>query len=196
MSSEPVIAKALISHLRMESGLTSIILPNVYMRKSPWEADVAKVNKTGWWQEYEIKCSVADFKADFAKGAGWGAFTTTKHQVYSSTGPTATGRASATHYVVPRKFYFVVPHGLLDGVDIPPHCGVMEYSEPKSHRRFGLVAITRQAPILKAATRLAPEDIFNLAVKASYRLGRQNLSEVIQAERTAASQEMEVATHD
>lgn len=46
-------------------GQHKYICPSVYLYR--WESDLISVTKSGFVHEYEIKCSKADYKADFKK---------------------------------------------------------------------------------------------------------------------------------
>ncbi len=164
------IQQSLAGWLRMGSQ-TSIILPNVFVGGSHWESDMIEVKKSGLWYEYEIKLSVADYRADFEKKQ-WNYVSDSlrKHDLYSSDQPIMCG----TRKLIPKpkQFFFVVPVGLLDGQDVPEHCGILEFTDPKVSRGWGISA-KRYPRTLKPATKLAPEAIFNLAVKASGRIRYQ-----------------------
>lgn len=170
------ISCALLRHLRFRAA-GCIILPNVYVGSSPWEADAIKVTKSCYWVEYEVKVSVADYRADFSKRRSrWVHDGMTKHEAYSSTDTISlSARHSNQHGVIPKpkQFYFVVPEGLLDGIDVPAHCGIIQVA-PDSLRIGWNVMVTRVAPNLKSPTKLETKDIFNLAAKASHRLAWQD----------------------
>jgi len=164
------IQHSLAGWLRMGSQ-TSIILPNVFVGGSNWESDMVEVKKSGLWYEYEIKLSVADYRADFEKKQfGYMHNSLRKHEAYASDQPIMLG----TRRLIPKpkQFYFVVPAGLLDAVEVPAHCGILEFTNPVKSRSWGISA-KRHPPILKPPTKLSPEWIFNLAVKASGRIRYQ-----------------------
>lgn len=164
------IQHSLAGWLRMGSQ-TSIILPNVFVGGSHWESDMIEVKKSGLWYEYEIKLTVADYRADFEKKQ-WNYVPESlrKHDAYASADPIMMG----TRKLIPKpkQFYFVVPAGLLDSQDVPEHCGILEFTDPASSRSWGISA-KRYPRNLKPATKLSPEWIFNLAVKASGRIRYQ-----------------------
>jgi len=137
---------------------------NVFLKDSPFEADAIRVTKACYWHEYEIKISVADYHADFQKTAGYGKQGDAKHDLYSS------DSAIVTRWGIrpkPKSFSFVVPIGLLEGIDVPAHCGIIEYGEKLTYWN---VKVKRPSPTLKNATKLTPEQIFNLACKAACRI--------------------------
>lgn len=83
-----------------------------------WECDVFQLTDSGYFKEYEIKLSVADYRADRLKGADgkrWGAEDENKHQFL------ATGSSRG-----PCEFHFVVPAGMLMAEPIPDWAGVIE----------------------------------------------------------------------
>lgn len=101
-----------------------------------WENDLFRVTKAGYWYEYEIKISAADFRADSQKSEseGWGADrqTRTKHDVLalSERGPS--------------RFFFVAPLALAERLlpDVPAWAGLLGFdrwmrelkSAPVRHR--------------------------------------------------------------
>lgn len=165
------ITHALLGHLRLR-GKGSIIMPNVYVDNSPWESDVIRVTKAGYWVEYEIKTSLADYRADFNKERSIGCLQPiNKHAAYQTKEAIELRRYRSEHsrqIPKPKHFYFVTPVGLLDNVELPPHCGLLEF-DPEAKRTWG-IRTQRRAPTLKPATQLGPEAIFGLAMKAAYRI--------------------------
>lgn len=156
------ISRHLICHLRASGS--AIVLPNIFIGCSSWESDVVRVTKSGCWSEYEIKVSVSDYKADFQKRRG----RIIKHQAYSSRDQITGRRYWATRtFPKPKQFYFVFPESLIDHAHVPPHCGIIEMT-PYAH---GIRAdVTRRAPVLKNHTKLSYDDMYSLALKASYRV--------------------------
>jgi len=160
------IQKALISWLKWIGG--RLILPNVYVKGSPWESDVVSVTAAYYWSEYEIKISLDDFRQDFCKIDTFGKTicptSILKHAAYASA-----GEINSHHHIIPKpkNFWFVVPGGLLDDEVVPEHCGIVEYGLEYGHWRLKW---TRPAPTLRSATKLDQAAIFNLAQKAAFRL--------------------------
>lgn len=74
-----------------------------------WEADLVSVTSSMYAHEFEIKISRSDFKADAQK--------ILKHKTLISKRRTYPG---------PSRFFYVVPTGLLDGLDVPEHAGLIE----------------------------------------------------------------------
>lgn len=73
-----------------------------------WECDVFELTPSGYFREYEIKMSRGDFLAD-ARKANDGV---TKHQrMRSNDGPT--------------RFWYVVPWGLVDSMEVPLWAGLI-----------------------------------------------------------------------
>ena len=143
---------------------------NVFLKNSPWEADLIRVMKSGFWHEYEIKLSVADYRNDFQKKVnGYVAGSPRKHAIYSSPDPFSwSGIRSSCRGVIPKPatFSFVIPKGLLDGIEVPKHCGVIEV-EVRGGGYAPRVAVRRKAPRLKKPTRLEAFHLFNLCQKRS-----------------------------
>lgn len=85
------------------------VLPNFYLG---YECDLISVTAAKLVYEYEIKVSVADFRADARK--------TEKHGVYRGEFP------CASKGTIPNFFFYVVPQELRDAVEplLPPHAGL------------------------------------------------------------------------
>jgi hypothetical protein len=155
------IRSKLIGYLRYTPG--TLIMPNVFVQGSPWESDVISVTKAFYWTEYEIKVTLSDYRADFGKAVSRYRKSITKHGVYASGDEVRIPHRSS--FPKPKRFYFVVPVGLLRDVDVPDHCGVMEASDDG---RWGISTV-RSAPILPGHRKLGERAIFLLAVKATRR---------------------------
>ncbi len=158
---------ALVRHLRMVAGAKSVlVMGNVTILGSPWEADVISVTNAYFWHEYEIKVTRADFRQDFQKQiSGFSKKSMKKHDVYA-------GSEIVTRWgdVIPRpkSFSFVVPKGLLDGLEVPKHCGMIEvYENDNGDCRL---KYKWSAPTLQKPTKLDQKQIFNLAQKAASRV--------------------------
>lgn len=74
-----------------------------------WESDFVSLNSSGYYIECEVKCSKADFKADFSKEK--------RHKCLSSKLPCRR----------PNKFLFVTPVGMIDVKEIPSYAGLLYY---------------------------------------------------------------------
>lgn len=165
------VTRGLLGHLRLHAA-SSIVLPNVYVGYSPWECDAIRVSKTYHWVEYEVKVSVADYRADFFKRQiRWKSDSLLKHDAYKSDEPIEVRSSYMDRITIipkPKQFYFVVPKGLLDAMDVPPHAGIIEF-DADGKRDWG-IKVKRRAPNLKQPTKLDAKTVFNLAAKASHRL--------------------------
>lgn len=93
-----------------------------------WECDLFELTPAGYFREYEVKLTRADFFADAKKGGydhsikiprddGWGfnPATVKKHDLLT---------AGSTRG--PVQFWFVTPAGILNLLDIPPWAGWIE----------------------------------------------------------------------
>ena len=158
------IQAALVGHLR--SNTRSIVLGNVFVKGSPWESDVIAVTGARYWHEYEIKVTRADYQADFAKRTNrFSPNSRTKHDCYADENELT--RRWGGCIPKPKSFTFVVPKGLLEGLDVPEHCGIIEYDKDNGY--WGMEHV-RAAPTLLKPTKLNPAQIFNLALKAAGRV--------------------------
>jgi len=109
---EFIIQNALYHHVLSKQH--SCIIPNIYLGSS--EADLISVTKAGYINEYEIKITRSDFKADFKKS---------KHSFLKDRQKTF--RA---------YFWFVTPEGLVDVDEIPEYAGFIAV---RKGRRVGWV---------------------------------------------------------
>lgn len=135
-----------------------LLLENVFLLKSPWECDLIDVTENGFYTEYEAKVSVADFKADFRKRS----YSLNKHEYF------ADRRPSKQDIPRPKKFYFVTHAGLLDGQELPDHCGLIEWSESYGYYK---VKKRKDAKQIAVPTKLSSKQIFNLCVKLTFKAG-------------------------
>lgn len=90
-----------------------IIVPNscVY----GWESDVVGVTKTGFAHEFEIKLTVADFKAEARKVKKFESLESGVYRYHY-------GQLTAER---PNYFQYVVPEGLIDIADVPDFAGLI-----------------------------------------------------------------------
>jgi len=91
-----------------------------------WEADMISFTKNETGTEYEIKISVADFRADNKKP---------KHKDLKS------GRR-IYGFCVPHKFFYVVPEGLVCIKDVPSYAGLIWITSRKE------IKVLKNAPKL------------------------------------------------
>jgi hypothetical protein len=104
-----------ITHFILGSRWTkSFTLPR-YTPMGWWECDIFQITKAGYWVEYEIKTSIADFKAD----AG-------KRRFSRDGGLIKHDQLAARSTKGPSRFFFVAPKGLLTVDMIPEWAGLIE----------------------------------------------------------------------
>ena len=147
----------------------SFTMSNVYIKNSPWESDVIKVMKSGYWHEYEIKLTKADFKRDFQKRVcKWKKDSVKKHDLYASPDElcrkTITGRQYEKGlFPKPATFTFVCPKGMIAVEEIPDHSGLIEFEETE---KYGVVFNTvKRSRRLKKPGKLTYQQLFNLCLK-------------------------------
>lgn len=111
-----------------------------------WECDVCEVTESGYFREYEIKMSRADFRVDANKDreifTGDYSIPHNQRARESKHGLLAAGDPRG-----PSAFYFVTPIGLLNEEDIPQWAGLIEI-ESRAHSNYPLDWIKRKAPRL------------------------------------------------
>ncbi len=111
---------------------SAVVIPN-FTPPGWYECDFFRVTRAGYFYEYEIKMSLADFRADRAKHSyDWETKTyTSKHM-----------QIAQAQDASPSRFYFVVPYDLEDkvSIELPEWAGLVVFER---HLR-----IAKQAPIL------------------------------------------------
>jgi hypothetical protein len=86
-----------------------------------FEADIYSINSSGYSNEYEIKTSLSDFKADQKKCGILGGFNKEKTTIYKSELIQKGERAS--------KFWYVVPENLVPLDLVPTYAGLLYIRE-------------------------------------------------------------------
>jgi len=114
------------------------------------EMDVCSVMKSGMVNEYEIKISRSDFKADLKKESKHPIFQKLLNGTNNETFPTYSGKSTITyHYTAPNYFYYVVPTDLVKVEEVPLYAGLI-YVNPKFLYDFKTI---------KKAVKLHPEPL-------------------------------------
>lgn len=117
--------------------------PN-YTPRHWYECDVYTVTKAGYGVEHEVKLTVADFRADCRKqqsewngkfGAEYGTETVRKHERLASADPLG-----------PSRFWYVLPHGLIDVAVLPEWAGLKVFDARAG--RVRRLRIVKDAPKL------------------------------------------------
>lgn len=126
--------RALINALMRDRWQKNFCLPN-YTPPGWWECDLFEVTPAGYFREYEVKLSIADFRADRSKqqdvrGTGrWVPNPTakfpggTRYECDRESKHDLLAKGDARG---PSQFYFVTPAGLLDTEPLPPWAGWLE----------------------------------------------------------------------
>lgn len=138
----------------------NFVLPN-YTPAGWWECDVFELTEAGYWREYEVKVSRADFRRDVEKAKEKfekrvvdpadrkHAYDTVrfvkvkdrvKHELLAERSPKG-----------PSEFWFVVPVGLIDLAEVPEWAGLLEVTDrgAKHRSRWRYVAtVAKKAPRL------------------------------------------------
>lgn len=106
-------SKDIIQSLYLRFINHKYLLNNAFIFSDKWETDFFSVSEAGYLYEIEIKVTKSDFKDDFDK--------TEKHQLLESSVP-------EKWYMMPNKFFYAVPKGMLPTHLIPPYAGLIEVS--------------------------------------------------------------------
>ena len=127
------IEKGLIKNRLEKSGVT--VAPH-YTPSRWFECDVIEITAAGYFREFEVKVTRADFKTDAAKEKpsrfGWPA--RNKH-----------AELGEKSILGPGTFSFVTPEGLLAPTDIPDFAG---WIEVRIHGKITLEIVRKVAPKL------------------------------------------------
>jgi hypothetical protein len=130
-------AREIQSRLIVERYRRNFVMPN-YTPSKWWECDVFEITEAGFFVEYEIKLTRSDFRADASKQkekwevahnvqigrSVWQRIPgEKKHEVITQGRPTA-----------PRRFWYVMPAGLIAQSELPPWAGLIECHEVNHHR--------------------------------------------------------------
>lgn len=94
-----------------------------------WECDVFEVTAKGYFREYEVKTSRADFRRDAVK-------------------PDKHLRLAAGCSKGPTQFWFVVPAGLILPHEVPTWAGLLEAHGTTAKRYLPFIRETKPAPKL------------------------------------------------
>lgn len=130
-----------------------------------WESDFVYLTKTGYLNEYEIKISRGDYKADFKKVDKHELLKSRKVPIYPATwrqgygyNPEDEPRYVYRNYI-PNYFWYVCPWNMIKENETPPYAGLIYYGTDK------MIYIIKKAPILH---RLTGPDVKEKIYKTSY----------------------------
>lgn len=140
----------IMDHERIRRGLC---LPR-YTPDGWWECDVFELTGSGYFREYEVKLSLADFRKDREKSREkrpyvWGDKnrpTENKHELLA-----------AGHRAGPAEFAFVVPAGMVAEADVPQWAGLIEVHRQEVEPEFSTRVPTFYLRTVRAAPRLHRE---------------------------------------
>lgn len=121
-------------------------LPN-YTPPKWWECDMFELTKAGFFNEYEIKLTRSDFKADARKtleNFNWATQTSTQRNKHQE--------IAQPHG--PRRFWYVTPEGLIQAAELPSWAGLITVRDRgeaiPAYRRYVETEVVR-APVLHCA---------------------------------------------
>lgn len=119
---------------------SALLVPN-YTPGGWWECDIFRVTRAGYFYEYEIKLSVADFRNDAKKSR------TIYPQEFGEPPEVERKyeRLAAKDLNGPACFYYVVPKEIEETVrkELPPFAGLMVMQRPGSY-----IKTVEKAPLL------------------------------------------------
>lgn len=123
----------------------AMVAPN-YTPHGWYECDVWVLTKASYGYEFEIKTSVADFRADAKKEGGVSYRYRTGTVVHRSKGGTKHTHLEYRDPVGPSRFWFVVPADMVALTDVPNWAGLI-YAHARPYNRVRLTVV-RDAPRL------------------------------------------------
>lgn len=116
-------AKQITIDLWLKLRTNSQVMIPRYTPRDWWECDLWRWTKGDATEEYEIKLSLGDFKADFKK-AKRGRITFKPEGGWVETPGTMKHEQLATSNIGPNRFYYVMPYELAAKIDLPPYAGL------------------------------------------------------------------------
>lgn len=119
-------ARRIARHIVADRYRESLVVPN-YTPSGWFEADVFQVTKAGYFREYEVKIDRADFRADADKRSN--VWKTELGRWRLGPGRSKHDRLTEGDPTGPTKFWFVVPTGLVQLVELPKWAGLIYVRE-------------------------------------------------------------------
>lgn len=108
-------------------GASQLLIPR-FTPKGWWECDLWRLTDADFVDEYEIKMSVADFRADALKvQTGFEIDPVTRR--YREKTPEAKHSLLATDQRGPNRFWYVMPVEIAAKVEIPEYAGLLVFSD-------------------------------------------------------------------
>jgi hypothetical protein len=98
-----------------------VLMPNDTPR-GWWECDLFGVTKAGYFHEFEVKLTVADYRKDAKKHSGFTWVRGENGMMEKRTGQSKHSKIGQS--VGPSRFWYVVPDGLLQGEAVPEWAGL------------------------------------------------------------------------
>lgn len=111
--------------LMREKWRRCFMLPN-YTPRRWWECDVFELTAAGYFVEYEIKVSIADFRRDSEKARQPFAWWDYQRGRAAPPGVKKHELLASGSTLGPCRFYFVTPPGLLENETLPSWAGHLE----------------------------------------------------------------------
>lgn len=139
-----------------------------------WECDHYAVTKAGLAVEFEIKMSVADFRADAKKQRdgrvmkdGWDIVRDEHGKMVFHNGEKKHEQLAAKCADGPSRFYFVVPDGMIQAADVPEWAGLL-WAHERPHQSHPTFLTVKDAPRLHRE-KVKPEVLENIRSTFYYR---------------------------
>jgi len=120
-----------------------VLMPN-YTPLGWWECDLFGVTKAGYFHEFEIKLTVADFRKDAKKkrSDSWQWIDNVKQTIAGTKKHEVIGQA-----IGPSRFWYVTPAGLVDGSEVPEWAGLQTFKPSHPGSTYsGYIRTVKQAP--------------------------------------------------
>jgi hypothetical protein len=114
-----------------------------------FECDMFAITKTGCYVEYEIKLTVADFRADAKKSDGRDERYDKETRKFVECAPRVKhAQLAAADPKGPSAFYYVVPAGLIEAKDVPVWAGLIHFDTKKWCGSLSGMSEIKRAPKL------------------------------------------------
>lgn len=105
-------------------GASQLLIPR-YTPSKWWECDLWRLTKADFVDEYEIKLSVSDFRADLLKKQqGW---EIGENGRYQQKPPVTKHELLAGSERGPNRFWFVVPEEIEEKISVPEYAGLLVF---------------------------------------------------------------------
>ena len=143
------------AQLFLDRNDRGLMIPN-FCPSDWWECDVYNVLKSGHWEEWEIKCSVSDFRRDAEKKTVY--TNVRKHDLLSG-----------GDQIAPRRFWFLVSQDIAEQVmeELPVWAGLATFGNG--------IKVIKRPKVNSRAKKATPADIDRAKTAMVWRYWRNQI---------------------